>query len=428
VYLDFYGLKKRPFDMTPDPAFFFPSQKHTEALSSLIYAVSEKRGFVVITGEIGSGKTTVCRTLLQKLDPAAKVALITNTTLTAKQLLEAICHQFGLPTEKRNKVNLLSGLNRFLAEGNDTGDTIVLIVDEAQNLSVKALEEIRLISNMETDTQKLIQIMLLGQPELRDKLNRPDLEQLRQRVSLRYHLRSLDRDETRKYIEHRLSVAGDEGGVRFTKGALDALYEFSTGIPRLINVACDQALLMGYLRETKKIDEAIIREISAEFGLPADEKTNEQPASGTRDKPSGLRRFFRRRRERSNRRSDSAPDAPLAQGTEEAIGEIETSSSPPGEEEILRRLGGLRIASICAENGYFLATVDGVQIKPGDHLFGMKVASLTEDRIVFEVADRSYQLAIENHAVRDQHNGSACEPPTTEFVETRSGNDESLTP
>ncbi len=422
MYLDFYGLKKRPFDMTPDPSFFFPSQKHTEALSSLIYAVTEKRGFVVITGEIGSGKTTVCRTLLQKLDPAAKVAVITNTALTTKQLLEAICHQFGVPTEKRNKVNLLKGLNRFLMDRNDAGDTVVLIVDEAQNLTVRALEEIRLISNMETDTQKLIQIMLLGQPELRDKLNRSDLEQLRQRVSLRYHLRSLDKDETRDYIEHRLSIAGDEGGVRFTKRALDSLYEFSTGTPRLINVVCDQALLMGYLRDTRKIDDSIIGEICAEFAPPVECRQNEQPSRGRSLRPTGLRRFFTRRKRRFEGPSDSPPEVPFSNRSDEVAGEeAESPGALPGEEEIVRRLGELRIARISAENGNFLATIDGVQINAGDRVLGMKVAGIENDRIVFEVADKSYQLVIESQTARDQNKESRCGPRTSAFAETRPG-------
>lgn len=413
MYLDFYGLQRRPFDMTPDPAFFFPSQKHTEALASLVYAVTEKRGFVVITGEIGSGKTTVCRTLLQKLDPAAHVALLTNTTLTAKQLLEAICQQFGLETDRRNKVSLLNDLNRFLLDQSKAGGTVVLIIDEAQNLTVRALEEMRLISNMETETQKLVQIMLLGQPELRDKLNRPDLEQLRQRVSLRYHLKSLDRDETHKYIEHRLHVAGNSASVKFTKGAIESLYQFSKGTPRLINVICDQALLMGYLRETKKLDEAIIREIVAEFATPSAEEYSSNDRPAVSEKRSVFRRLFRRNPDTQIPRHDPVLNAPLPEDsfTESPEAEMDAASfpgarppeapsaddeNPPGtEEEVLRKLGALRLVGIRAENGHFLAVMDGVQLKPGDRIFGMKVASLTKDRIVFECGGKTYQLAIE---------------------------------
>lgn len=410
MYLDFYGLKRRPFDMTPDPSFFFPSQKHTEALASLVYAVTEKRGFVVITGEIGSGKTTVCRTLLQKLDPAAKVALITNTTLTAKQLLEAICQQFGLSTDRRNKVSLLNELNRFFLERNEAGNTVVLIIDEAQNLTVRALEEMRLISNMETETQKLVQIMLLGQPELRDKLNRPDLEQLRQRISLRYHLKSLDREETHKYVEHRLSVAGSNGGVKFTKGALESLYQFSRGTPRLINVVCDQALLLGYLRETRKIDEAIVKEIVAEFAMPAAEENSRNGDRETPARRSVLKRLFRRSADSAMSRRDFVCDASVPEEPQERQAEAEDANSPPDEEQILSKLGTLRLAGIWAENGHFLATIDGVQLKPGDRILGMKVADLTQDRIVFQCGERRYELAIESNGADPDEKPAAPVP------------------
>lgn len=381
--------------MTPDPSFFFPSQKHTEALSSLIYAVTEKRGFVVVTGEIGSGKTTVCRTLLQKLDPAAKIALITNTNLTAKQLLEAVCRDFGLQTEKQTKVGLLSNLNRFLVEQNEAGNAVVLILDEAQDLSVKALEEIRLISNIETDTQKLMQIMLLGQPELRDKLTMPELEQLRQRVSLRYHLRGLDREETGRYIEHRLRVAGDEGRVRFTKGAVDSLYEFSRGVPRLINVVCDQALLLGYLRETRKLDEAIVREIAAEFSY-AGEEQNEGPRNGeSRGRWLGFWKVFGRKRSSPRSRPEESPlRSPL--GEMERAAQNDEEVSLQDEEEVLRRISGLKLAGIYAENGAFVAAIDGVKLKAGESLFGIRVAGIEEDRIVFRAGAKRYQLAIES--------------------------------
>jgi len=393
VYLDFYGLKRRPFDMTPDPLFFFPSQKHTEALASLTYTLTEKRGFVVITGEIGSGKTTVCRTLLQRLDPAAKVAMVTNTILTPKQLLEAVCTEFRLPTEKHTKVSLLSMLDRFLAEQHDAGNTVVLILDEAQNLSLKALEEIRLISNMETDTLKLIQIMFLGQPELRDKINRPELEQLRQRISLRYHLRSLDKDEVRLYIEHRLRIAGDETQVKFTKGALDSLYEFSRGIPRLINVVCDQALLTGYLRETKKLDQTIIEEIAAEFSCPADESDRE--TDDMQGKPFGFRRLFRRKRGRSRRQPEGAEIPPPPDMMKENDDENDAASAQD-EAEILGKLTELKLTGISAENGAFIATIDGVHLRAGDRLFGIKVSRVGEDRVVFRSGDNRYQLTIES--------------------------------
>lgn len=398
MYLDFYGLKRRPFDMTPDPLFFFPSQKHTEALASLTYTLTERRGFVVITGEIGSGKTTVCRTLLNKLDPAARVAMLTNTSLTPKQLLEAISDQFGLPMENRTKVALLTGLHRFLMEQNDAGNPVVLIMDEAQNLSVKALEEMRLISNMETDAEKLVQIVMLGQPELRDKLNRPELEQLRQRICLRYHLRSLNKKEIGPYIEHRLRIAGNDGQVKFTKRALDSLYSFSKGIPRLINVVCDQALLTGYLRETRKLDKAIIEEIAAEFRSPAEEEAGEDiEVMGEKPPPFRFWRLFRRKRERGTPKREAAEVLPSPDSLS-LTAEEEEGAGPQGEPDILSRLTELRLTGIFPENGTFVATIDGVHLKAEDRLFGMKVARVDEDKIVFLFGDKRYQLTIESRA------------------------------
>lgn len=409
MYLDFYGLKRRPFDMTPDPMFFFPSQKHKEALASLTYAVMEKRGFVVITGEIGSGKTTVCRTLLQKLDPAARVAVLTNTTLTPKQLLEAICEEFGLPPERHNKVALLFRLKRFLLEQNDAGSTVVLILDEAQNLTVKALEEVRLLSNMETDTQKLIQVMLLGQPELRDKLNRPELEQLRQRINLRYHLRSLDRDEILPYIEHRLRIAGDEGRVTFTKGAVHSVYEFSRGVPRLINVVCDQALLTGYLRETRKIDPAIVSEIIAEFKCPAADEESGREAAHTQRKAFSFWRLFRRKRDRSAAEPDVASFA-ASSGAPRRANREDEAEGPCEEAEIISRLSEARLAGISSENGSFVATVDGLRLRAGDNFLGMSVAGVDQHRIVFNSGGRSYELSIESHG--DVENENWASPQT----------------
>ncbi len=394
MYLEFFGLKKRPFDMTPDPSFFFPSQKHKEALASLVYTLTAKRGFVVITGDIGSGKTTVCRTLLRSLDPAAKVALLTNTILTPKQLLEAVCDALFLPADNRTKVCILSRLHQFLIQQNEAGNPVVLIFDEAQNLSIKALEEIRLISNMETDTQKLVQIIFLGQPELRDKIGRPELEQLRQRISLRYHLRSLDRKEIRPYIEHRLRIAGDEEGrVKFTRSALDSVYKFSKGVPRLINVVCDQALLTAYLRDSRKIDQTIVAEIIAEFDNSPVEtfslETEQQP-----DASSGFRRLFRRGRTRRARqpmtREQTFPSEAI-----ERPGPEDEKDSPLDEPEIVGRLSELKLAQISPENGSFVATVDGVHLRADDRLFGMTVARIEAHGIVFISGEKSYQLAIE---------------------------------
>lgn len=250
-----------PFSVTPDTDFFFPSPKHVEALSSMIYAVKEKKGFVAVTGEIGTGKTTICRLLLSKLDLNVKTAMITNTLLTRKQILESICNEFALKKKLRmTKLELLDLLYKFLIQQYRKGNHVVLIIDEAQNLSLSTLEEIRLLSNLETEKEKLLQIILVGQPELKEKLQRPELKQLKQRICSSYHITPFSQRETVDYINHRLKIAGSDGKLKFTSSALNSIYQYSRGIPRLINIICDQSLLLGYVRETKKIDSRLVIE------------------------------------------------------------------------------------------------------------------------------------------------------------------------
>ena len=259
MYQHYYGLSKMPFNTTPDTRFFFHSEQHQEALSSLIYAISERKGFVRVTGEIGSGKTTVCRALLNRLDPNTKVAVLTNTRLTGKQLLQSICEEFNLWIPGNvGKVTLFSELNAFLVDQYRMGQNVVLIVDEAQNLRPEVLEEVRLISNLETERDKLVQIILMGQPELRDIVDLKELRQLKQRIVLRY---PLNEREMRNYIFHRLKVAGADGSLKFTKTALGRIFEYSGGIPRVVNILSDNALLLGFVKETKKITEGIIEEV-----------------------------------------------------------------------------------------------------------------------------------------------------------------------
>ncbi|MDP1853795.1 MAG: XrtA-associated ATPase [Candidatus Omnitrophota bacterium] len=260
MYENFYGFKESPFNMTPDPKFFFPSQKHTEALDSLTYAINERKGFVVITGEIGAGKTTVCRTLLNRLAANTKIALIINTYVTAKEMLMAILDEFGVEYKHTSKGRLLSRLNEFLIEQLSQNINLVLIIDEAQNLTPSVLEEIRMISNLETETEKLIQIILMGQPQLKEKLSLPRLEQLRQRIVVHYHINPLNKDEMVEYIEHRLKIATSNGFDFFTPAAMELIYRFSKGTPRLVNIICDSALLSGYVYEAKQIDEKIMSE------------------------------------------------------------------------------------------------------------------------------------------------------------------------
>ncbi len=265
MYEKFYGFSEKPFNITPDSKFFFPSAKHAEALNSLIYAINERKGFVVITGEIGAGKTTVCRTLLNKLGLNTRVALITNTHLTAKELIAEILEEFEIEHNGGTKQKLLSYLNGFLIRQLTQDTNIVLIIDEAQNLAPKVLEEVRMLSNLETEKEKLIQIILLGQPQLRAKLEDPKLEQFKQRITVYYHLRELTKEEAGEYITHRMKLVSTNGVADiFDRQALDSIYAYSRGIPRLINLVCDSALLSGYIYDTKSITEEIIGNVIKE--------------------------------------------------------------------------------------------------------------------------------------------------------------------
>ena len=265
MYATYYGFQLMPFGVTPDTRFFFPSNRHSEALASLIYAVTERKGFALITGEIGSGKTTVARALLSNLSPDTRLAMVLNTHLTSKQLLEVICQEFELPTKGRDRVEMHAQINEFLVEQLAQDHNVVILIDEAQNLNARTLEEIRMISNLETETEKLVQVILMGQPELKKKIDAPELEQLRQRITVRFHLTGLTYSEVVEYLYHRLRIAGNERAVHFTRGALREIARASRGIPRLINIICDNALLIGFVRQTKKMTEGIVREVTLEL-------------------------------------------------------------------------------------------------------------------------------------------------------------------
>lgn len=267
MYYSAFGFKEPPFNLTPNSRFFFSSPKHMEALDSLIYAINQRKGFIVITGEIGSGKTTVCRTLLSQLDKQTEVALITNTHLNSKDLFLTLLEDLEIPHQPNwSKSKLLSALNDYLIAQVHKGHNVVLIVDEAQNLKPGVLEEIRMLSNLETETEKLIQIILIGQPELRQKLGLNRLEQLRQRISVYFHLSPLDINETKEYVHYRLKVASETPSDRvfFTDEALDSVYQFSKGVPRLINQICDFALLTAYVDEKPVIDATVMKEVIGE--------------------------------------------------------------------------------------------------------------------------------------------------------------------
>ena len=245
MYNQFYGLREDPFNITPDPRFLFYSERHQEAFNHLMFGVKERKGFIQITGEVGAGKTTLCRAFLETLDGAYRTALILNPVMTETQLLRSILTELGVKAA-RDRVSCLGALNEYLLEQLDAGFDVLLVIDEAQDLSPELLEQVRLLSNLETDQRKLLQIVLIGQPELRDKLNRRNMRQLRQRITVRYHLLPLSMYETRFYIEHRLQVAGANSKPSFNRAALLGIHHYSRGIPRLINAVCDKTLLCGF--------------------------------------------------------------------------------------------------------------------------------------------------------------------------------------
>ncbi|MCK9430302.1 MAG: AAA family ATPase [Candidatus Omnitrophica bacterium] len=259
MYCQFYGLKERPFNVTSDPAFFFSSKGHKEAMSHLIYGVSQRKGIILLTGEIGTGKTTICRFFLNHIGKNIKTAFILNPDFSESQLLESILKDFGISSKTNTKLDMVWELNNFLLRESRAGNNLVLIVDEAQNLNPNLLEQIRLLSNLETEKDKLLQVILVGQPELNNRINLYDLRQLRQRIMVKYHIGPLDDDEIKTYISHRLKIAGSKGKIEFSDEAINAISRFSAGTPRLINMACDRALLAGFVAETNHIDLGIIK-------------------------------------------------------------------------------------------------------------------------------------------------------------------------
>ena len=266
MYNDFFHFRESPFNITADPDFFFSSTRHSEAFAHLIYGIQQRKGILVVTGEIGTGKTMLCRTLLNRLDEKTKTALILNPSFSDLQLLQIILKDLGIKTNARNKFALIDALNAFLLEETSQGNNVVLIIDEAQNLKEKQLEQVRLLSNLETEKEKLLQIILVGQPELLEKLKLPTLRQLNQRVTVRFHMLPLDKDELKDYIVHRLKVASANGkqGINFTDKAIESIFELSQGTPRMVNILSDRALLAGYVAETHTIDEKIVHQCARE--------------------------------------------------------------------------------------------------------------------------------------------------------------------
>jgi general secretion pathway protein A len=254
MYQSFYGFREMPFNITPDPRFLFLSTTHHEALQHLKYGVREKKGFIVLVGEVGCGKTTLCRRFLDELDPArVDTALILNPRVTETQMLKAILTELGETKLGRSQNDLVAQINQVLLDRIGKGRDIVLIIDEAQNLKFEVLEQIRLLSNLETDRQKLLQIVLMGQPELKEVLARDELRQLRQRILVHYELHPLSGKDIAHYIQHRLSLAGGNGRPNFTRWAVRAIRKASGGIPRVVNNLCDKAILSAFIRESDDV-------------------------------------------------------------------------------------------------------------------------------------------------------------------------------
>ncbi len=259
MYTKYFGFNEKPFTLTPNPRFIYLSKNHKESFAHLLYGINNHYGFIELIGEVGTGKTTVLRTLLSQLgDENYRSALIFNPCLSGVELLRSINHEFGLSSISEYANELLAELNTFLLNENSKGTTVVLVIDEAQNLRPEVLEQLRLISNLETENDKLIQIILAGQPELEELLARPELRQLNQRIAVRYRLRSMSMNETRAYIRRRMEVAGETGGVSFSIYAIRWIYLYTRGVPRMINILCDRALLVAYGDEKRRITSSII--------------------------------------------------------------------------------------------------------------------------------------------------------------------------
>ncbi len=265
MYTDFFKLSEPPFSLTPDPRFLYMSERHREGLAHLFYGVQQPGGFVQLTGDIGSGKTTLCRCLIKQLPPGTDIALILNPRLTVIELLATVCDELGIsyPAEAASNKVLIDALNQRLLESHARSRRTVLIIDEAQNLNEDVLEQIRLLTNLETSKEKLLQIILIGQPELLSLLKRKNLRQLAQRITARYHLLSLSRSETHAYIQHRLLVAGRKEPL-FTRRAMHCVYRLSRGMPRVINIICDRALLGAYALDAQRVSAGIVRKASRE--------------------------------------------------------------------------------------------------------------------------------------------------------------------
>lgn len=315
MYKQFFGLTRNPFEISPDPFFYHPTPRHNEALANLHYGVGRRKGFIVITGEVGTGKTLLVRCLLAELRKSnIAFAYVFNPLLSSMEFFQYIMADFGLPYAGRSKTEILLDLNRFLIQRHARGLNTALVVDEAQALKPELLEEIRLLTNLETSQQKLLQIVLLGQPELEAVLDSPELRQLKQRIALRCQLQPLDEQQTRAYVLSRLERAGAKpDGPVFSEEALSSLHDYSRGIPRIINNLCENALVNAFAREQKPVDANIIAEVAADFRLTPSSNLPEETISSLREREesgeSMLRSLFRAIRSAEN---ENLPEKPIS--------------------------------------------------------------------------------------------------------------------
>ena len=290
MYTSFFGLKTKPFQLTPDPEFLFLSKIHKKTLTYLNYGItSDSGGFILVTGEVGTGKTTVIRSLIKDFKKDVIFSHIKNTRLTSEELISAINEDFNLAIKEKGKIQLLSELTDFLIEQYGNNNKPVLIIDESQNLTSELLEEIRLLSNIETDNSKLLQIILVGQPELRKTLAKPELRALRQRINISCHLYPLTNEETEQYIFHRLNVAGNRNAVNFENGSINLIHKFAKGIPRLINIVCDFLLLCAYIEKTNVISEEMVKEVINDLEREVSYWTTESPEENASNLDKELR-------------------------------------------------------------------------------------------------------------------------------------------
>jgi type II secretory pathway predicted ATPase ExeA len=266
MYLDFYGLSEKPFGVTPDPRFLHLTRAHREALAHLVYGVRERRGFILLTGEAGTGKTTLLQALVRRLNSEVAFAFVFNSTLPFPDILAYMIEDFGILHVGDSQAQRLIALNNFLLQRRRSSQDAALIIDEAQNLAVETLEQVRLLSNFETTSEKLLQTVLAGQPELDDTLQHSELRQFRQRVALRCHIPPLTRQETREYVATRLRIAGARDCGPFTDAAVDRIARYANGIPRIVNLLCDHCLVIGYADQTRRIGEGIVDEAMANLG------------------------------------------------------------------------------------------------------------------------------------------------------------------